>query len=157
MRALLIGAIVLLALGPAAAQSLPTMQRIVVPREVQQPTSELPIHVAGDPVQLLQKRVIVLGKHVRVLESRVASLEETVREMRARTEYTCAAPATSTNGAGETEDCSPLACNYIDGRCRQSAAGTQHCAAGYVWDSGRCVTPPPPNEEDCGFLGLGCM
>lgn len=158
MRALLIGTIVLLGLGPAAAQSPPTIQQIVVPRQMQAPASEAPVHFAGDPVKQLQKRVLVLGKNVRTLESRVVSLEEALREMRAQTTYTCVAPARSSNAAGTTEDCTPLACNYVDGRCRQSAAGTQHCAAGFIWDgSGRCVAPPPPNDEDCGFLGLACI
>lgn len=157
MRALLIGTIVLLGLAPAAAQSPTPIQRIVVPREMQVP-SDNPAQLAADPVKQLQKRVMVLGKNVRTLESRVVSLEEALREMRAQTTYTCVAPARSANAAGTTEDCTPLACNYVDGRCRQSAAGTQHCAAGFIWDgSGRCVAPPPPNDEDCGFLGLACM
>lgn len=158
MRRFLMGTILLLGLGSAAAQSPAPIQRLVVPREMQAPPSESAAQVAGDPVKQLQKRAVVLGKHVRTLEGRVASLEEALREMRAQTTYTCVAPARSANGAGAIEDCTPLACNYVDGRCRQSAAGTQHCAAGFVWDgSGRCVAPPPPNDEDCGFLGLACI
>lgn len=159
MRVFLATAGLLLACASAMSQSLPPT-RIVVPREIQQisPDSQAPIEYVGDPVQQLQKRVVVLGKHVRVLQSRVTSLEETIRDMRDKTTFTCVAPDRSANGAGQTENCSPMACNYVDGRCRQSAAKTEHCAAGYLWDEGRCVAPPPAAvEEDCGFLGLGCL
>jgi hypothetical protein len=112
-----------------------------------------------DQDQVVQRRLKLLGQRNRALESRVATLEEALREMRARSDFSCSAPARSVNGAGASDDCSPYACNYLDGRCRTTAAKTDHCAPGFVWNGGnQCVAPPPADQEkDCGFLGLGCL
>lgn len=131
---------------PAAAQMRPA----AVANVAQKP--------AIDQNQLVQRRLQLLGKRNRMLESRVNTLEEALRDMRARTEFTCSGNV-SMNGHGKSDDCAPFACNHLDGRCRTTAAKTEHCAAGFVWDGGsRCVAPPPPApDDDCGFLGLGCL
>ena len=112
-----------------------------------------------DQNQVVQRRLKLLGQRNRALENRVATLEEALREMRARTDFSCSAAATSVNGKGVSDDCAPYACDYLDGRCRTTAAKTEHCAPGYVWNGGnQCVAPPPADQEkDCGFLGLGCL
>lgn len=105
-----------------------------------------------DKQALLERRLTALGKKNRALEGRVATLEAALREMRAASEFTCSTPQRSTNGRG-SEECAPYACNYLDGRCRTTAATTDHCAAGFVWNgSGQCVAPPPPAPDDECFL-----
>lgn len=137
----------------AVAQS----QRPVMIRPMASPAPARPV-AEIDQNQVVQRRLKLLGQRNRLLESRVSTLEEALREMRARTEYTCSG-STSVNGRGDSDDCSPFACNYLDGRCRTIAAKTDHCAPGFLWDGGsRCVAPPPAEqEEDCGILGLGCL
>ena len=105
-----------------------------------------------DRQALMERRLTALGKKNRALEGRVATLEAALREMRAASEFTCATPQRSANGRG-TEECAPYACNYLDGRCRTTAATTDHCAAGFIWNgAGQCVAPPPPAEDDECFL-----
>lgn len=105
-----------------------------------------------DRQALLERRLVALGKKNRALEGRVATLESALREMRAASEFTCATPQRSSNGRG-SEECAPFACNYLDGRCRTTAATTDHCAAGFVWNgANQCVAPPPPAADDECFL-----
>ncbi len=103
-----------------------------------------------DENQLLKNRVMSLRKSVVALQSRVASLEEQLRRMASRSTFECRDVGTSANGAGDTEDCAPYACNYIDGRCRTVCATSDHCAPGFLCDTGagRCVPPPPPARDD---------
>jgi hypothetical protein len=150
--------VALLLLALPATMAVAQSQGPVVVRQLASPPAAARAAAAIDQDQVVQRRLKLLGQRNRLLESRVATLEETLREMRARTEYTCTG-TTSVNGRGDSDECSPFACNYLDGRCRTSAAKSDHCAPGYLWDGGnRCVAPPPAEQEqDCGFLGLGCL
>ena len=101
---------------------------------------------AVDASGIMQSRVTALGKRVRGLEGRVSTLEELLRKTQAATSFTCVDPITSANGAGAREDCTPYACNYMDGRCRTSAVSSDRCAPGFLWVSGnQCV--PAPNGD----------
>ena len=159
MRHVLAGFVLLLAVAAAAAQSVPQMRQLTLPARVVTATNDPnAARYTGDPVQQLQKRIVVLGKKNRALESRVATLETALREMRAATTFTCANPATSQNGAGATENCSPFACNYLDGRCRTSAQTSDHCAIGFAMDGGRCVStkPAPDSCEGASMWDIDC-
>lgn len=152
VRLALLAFVLALPASLAAAQtSRPTLVRPAAAPVAAQPA-------AIDQTQLIQRRLKLLGQRNRALESRVATLEEALREMRARTELTCSG-TTSVNGRGGSDDCTPYACNHVDGRCRVAAAKTEHCAPGFVWNGGnQCVAPPPADQEkDCGFLGFGCL
>ncbi|GHE27415.1 hypothetical protein ACFOED_10770 [Vulcaniibacterium thermophilum] len=140
-----------------AAGSAPA-QQVVRPVQGLRPATASPVSPAAvvDRQQLLERRVMQLAKKNRALEGRVATLEAALRDMRAATEFSCATPTTSVNGRGVTDDCSPYACNYIDGRCRTTAATSNHCAPGFLMDGGRCVAPPPPAPDDDCFLDLFC-
>lgn len=116
------------------------------------PASAATVNARMDRQGVLERRVLSLGKKNRALEGRVATLESALREMRAASEFTCTTSQRSTNGRGN-EECAPFACNYLDGRCRTTAATSDHCAVGFVWNgSGQCVAPPPAAEEDECFL-----
>ena len=97
------------------------------------------------PAQNAQ-RLRQLQRKTQELEGRVATLEAALREARAVSEFTCSAPTTSTNGRG-SENCSPYACNYLDGRCRTRASTSADCAPGFGWEADRCV-PPPASSDD---------
>ena len=162
MRNVLSGFILLLVVTAASAQSVPQIRQLNLPaRAAATPTATNDVNAArytGDPVQQLQKRIVVLGKKNRALEGRVATLETALRDMRAATTFTCATPASSQNGAGASENCSPFACNYLDGRCRTSAQTSEHCAVGFTMDGGRCVssTPAPDSCEGASWTDIDC-
>jgi hypothetical protein len=102
-----------------------------------------------DPTTLLQSRVTTLVKRVRGLEGRMSTLEEMLRQSQARSSFTCVDGTTSRNGSGASEDCTPYACNYMDGRCRTVATSSDRCAPGFFWVEGnRCVPPSPGNPDD---------
>lgn len=116
--------------GVAVAQvrTVQPLRQIVAPPSA---AGTAPVAVA-DREKVLERRLTLLAKKNRALEGRVATLEGALREMRAASEFTCANPTTSRNGQGASENCTPLACNYLDGRCRTSAASSDHCAPGFV-------------------------
>lgn len=143
------------ALVLACAATLASAQVRMAP--VQPIQQARPAGIGANPAQLvdrqalLERRLTSLGKKNRALEGRVATLEAALREMRAASEFTCSTSSTSTNGRG-SENCAPFACNYLDGRCRTTAATSDHCAPGFLMDGGRCVAPPPPAPDDECFL-----
>ncbi|MFC7302532.1 hypothetical protein [Cognatiluteimonas weifangensis] len=150
-------ALFVLALALPSALAVAQTSRPALIRPAAAPVAVQPA-AAIDQTRVIQRRLKLLGQRNRALESRVATLEEALREMRARTELTCSG-TTSVNGRGGSDDCTPYACNHVDGRCRVTAAKTEHCAPGFVWNGGnQCVAPPPADQEkDCGFLGFGCL
>lgn len=112
---------------------------------------------AIDTQGLTARQVVTLAKKTRALEGRVATLEAALREQRAASEFTCSTDTVSRNGRGATEDCSPYACNYLDGRCRTTAQQSGHCAPGFYWNGGnQCIPPPPPAPDDDCVLGIFC-
>lgn len=112
--------------------------------------SARPANASIDENKLLKNRVISLRKSVVALQSRVTTLEEQLRRMSSRSTFMCRDVATSSNADGATESCAPYACNYLDGRCRSVCTTSDHCAPGFVCDTGsqRCVSPPPPEDDD---------
>lgn len=84
--------------------------------------------------------VVVLQSRMKRLENRVTSLESTLSKVEPAITYQCVDPATSRNSLGVSEECAPMGCNEIDGRCRTTAAKTDHCAPGYaLWEPNVCV------------------
>ena len=157
MRNTMIGLFLLSACLVAAAQSIPQLRQVSPIRSVaaNDPNAA---RYTGDPTQQLQKRIVVLGKKNRALEGRVATLEAALRDMRAATTFTCATPVASRNGSGVVEECSPFACNYIDGRCRTTAATSDHCAPAFAMVGGRCesTTPAPDSCEGASWTDIDC-
>jgi hypothetical protein len=151
MRTVFLGVAILAgAFSIAAFAAAPRVGGAATPAPAVDPQTVDPnaARLVEDPVRQLQSRVIYLNREIRGLESRVGTLEEALRDMRARTEYSCDGE-TSVNGAGISENCSPFACNYIDGRCRTTAAKSDHCGRDYRWDGGSgCTTATPFAEEE---------
>ena len=158
MRHVFAGFVLLFVVAAAAAQSVPQIRQLTLPAQAVNTNDPNAARYTGDPVQQLQKRIVVLGKKNRALEARVSTLETALREMRAATTFTCANPATSQNGAGASENCSPFACNYLDGRCRTSAQTSDHCAIGFAMAGGSCVStrPAPDSCEGASMWDIDC-
>ena len=157
MRKTFTGLILIAITTAATAQTLPQL-RAIAPIRSAAANDPNAMRYTGDPTQQLQKRIVVLGKKNRALEGRVATLEATLREMRAATTFTCATPVASRNGTGAVEECTPFACNYIDGRCRTTAATSDHCAPGFAMAGGRCesTTPAPDSCEGASWTDIDC-
>jgi hypothetical protein len=144
--------VLLVCLGLLASASAPSTAQVRTLQGVRAIAPAPQVVNVVDRQALVERRLVALGKKNRALEGRIATLESALREMRAASEFTCTTAQRSTNGRGN-EECAPFACNYLDGRCRTTAASTDHCAAGFVWNgSGQCVAPPPPAEDDECFL-----
>ena len=158
MRQVLAGLVLLFIVATAGAQSVPQIRQLTLPARAAAINDPNAARYTGDPVQQLQKRIVVLGKKNRALEGRVATLEAALRDMRAATTFSCANPSTSQNGAGASENCSPFACNYLDGRCRTSAQTSDHCAIGFAMAGGACVstTPAPDSCEGASMWDIDC-
>jgi hypothetical protein len=139
-----LAALMVLGLGTAADAQV----RMQQPMAAGRPAAGAVAAGLVDPAALLQSRVTALGRRVRGLEGRVSTLEELLRKTQAQTSFTCIDPTTSRNGAGATENCSPYACNYMDGRCRTRAGSSDQCAPGYLWIEGDHCQAVPPSSPD---------
>ena len=154
------GILLLSAATLASAQTVPQLRAVTMPKVTATAVASDPNagRFTGDPVQQLQKRVVLRGTKNRALEGRVATLEAALRDMRAATAFTCPTPTSSRNGSGATEDCTPYACNYLDGRCRTSAQSSSHCAPGFAMSGGACVStaPTPDSCEGASMWDISC-
>lgn len=97
--------------------------------------NDLSVNLPPDPARL-QSDIRALDRRVGALETSLTALRGEVGALRAdvsRASFTCPADTVSRNGAGVTEDCSPYACNALDGRCRTTAVRSDQCATGFAW------------------------
>jgi hypothetical protein len=98
----------------------------------------------------LERTVATLTTETNSLESRVKKLEGEDLAINARTDYRCDGKnqygqfASSVNGSGVKQSCSPYLCQPISGRCApQNCDSVKECLAPYVCNaSGQCITPP---------------
>lgn len=72
----------------------------------------------------------------------------------------CVSATLSRTTSGVEENCaaSGYTCAGTEGTCHRRCTATTQCAPGYLCDvgAGRCVTPPPPADDDCSSFWDFC-
>jgi hypothetical protein len=85
------------------------------------------------------------------LQSARTTLDEMTRLGGSLVRAQCVSATLSRTTGGVEENCasSGYNCGGTEGTCLRSCNASSQCAPGFLCDSGRCVTPPPPSDEDC--------
>lgn len=171
--AILIAALVAI---PAIAQITPLKILRPTPpagvNQVQAPPEYRPIFVdpANDP-ERARALIAKLQKDKRAMRDKMQQtlvelqdartiIYEMTREGGSLVRAQCVSGTLSRTTSGVEENCaaSGYACAGTEGTCHRSCTATSQCAPGYLCDTGagRCVTPPPPADDDCSSFWDFC-
>lgn len=81
------------------------------------------------------------------LKALIKNLSQRMQEMQSDKPF-CSNVATSSNKEGRSRDCTPYACDLESGSCHFTAASSEDCAPGFLWDGGnQCVAIPPSSPN----------
>lgn len=94
------------------------------------------------------------------LQNARTTLDEMTRVGGSLVRAQCVSASLSRTTSGIEENCaaSGYACAGTEGTCHRSCTATSQCAPGFLCDTGagRCVTPPPPADDDCSSFWDFC-
>ena len=161
---------------PAIAQIAPI--RIIRPApptginqiQVQSEYRPLLVDPANDPeraralISKLQKDKRAMREKMQMtlveLQNARATIYEMTREGGSLVRAQCVGTTLSRTTSGIEENCSAsgYTCAGTEGTCHRSCSNTGQCAPGFLCDTGagRCVTPPPPADDDCSSFWDFC-
>lgn len=154
---------------PAIAQIMPgQILRPIAPRievqKVQAPSyNPLIVDPANDPeraralIKKLQKDKRAMRDKMQQTLAELQNARTTIDEMTrvggSLVRAQCASSTLSRTTSGVEENCaaSGYTCGAVEGTCHRQCTTTTQCAPGFVCDTAasRCVTPPPPADDDC--------
>ena len=87
-------------------------------------------------------------------------IDEMTRQGGSLVRAQCVGDTLSRTTAGAEENCaaSGYTCAGSEGTCHRQCSSSKQCAPGFLCDTGagRCVTPPPPADDDCSSFWDFC-